>query len=157
MSFCGKLLSKRHLPGNSDVRFAETQHPWNSPRALVVKTLPSKAGGVGSIPGPERARIPHACGQKTKTWNRSDIVANSITTLEKVQIKENLQKTKQNIKENHQPVLETTARGCPKWGFSRAQPLLKYRLPGPSLTPGYTLASPDVQVSEDRLCVLSLL
>ena len=46
----------------------------------MVKTLPSSAGGVGSIPG-QGAKIPHASGQKTKAQNRSNIVTNSIKTI----------------------------------------------------------------------------
>ena len=36
------------------------------PGNTVVKTSPSNAGGAGSIPG-WGAKIPHVCGQKTKT------------------------------------------------------------------------------------------
>ena len=48
----------------------------------MVKTLPSKAVGVSSIPG-QGARSPHALGQKkkkAKTENRSSYVTNSIKT-----------------------------------------------------------------------------
>ena len=40
----------------------------NLPGGPVVKTLPSNAAGVGSIPGP-RTKVPHAMGhnQKQKT------------------------------------------------------------------------------------------
>ena len=40
---------------------------WDFPSGPVVKTLPSNAGGVGSIPG-WGTKIPHAvgCGQKLK-------------------------------------------------------------------------------------------
>ena len=48
----------------------------------MVKTSPSKAGGVGSIPG-LGAKIPHALRPK----NRSDIVTDSIKTLKLVHIK----------------------------------------------------------------------
>ena len=46
----------------------------------VVKTLPSNAGGEGSIPGWE-AKILHASEPKTKAENRSSIVTHSINTL----------------------------------------------------------------------------
>ena len=39
---------------------------WDFPGGPVVKTLPSNAGGVGSIPGWE-AKIPHASGPKNQT------------------------------------------------------------------------------------------
>ena len=42
-----------------------------------VKTLPSNAGGVGSIPG-QRSHMPQ--GPNTKTKNRSSTVTNSIKT-----------------------------------------------------------------------------
>ena len=51
------------------------------PGVPVVKTLASNAGGVGSVPGWE-AKIPHACGQKTRQ-NRSIVAINSIKTLKK--------------------------------------------------------------------------
>ena len=35
----------------------------------MVKTLPSNAGGVGSIPG-QRAKIPHASGPEKRKENR---------------------------------------------------------------------------------------
>ena len=59
----------------------------------MVKTLPSKAGGMGSIPG-GGPKMPHALGpKKPKTQNRSNIVTNSIKTLKMVHIKKkNLKK-----------------------------------------------------------------
>ena len=59
----------------------------------MVKTLPSKAGSVGLIPGPG-AKIPHASQLKkrnkpTKTENKSNIVINPIKNLETVHIKKN--------------------------------------------------------------------
>ena len=51
----------------------------------MVKTLPSSAGGVGSVPGQE-AKIPHATWPKTKTCNRNNKVTNSIMTLKMVHI-----------------------------------------------------------------------
>ena len=49
----------------------------------VPKTLPSNAGGVGSIP---EQRSHRAHGQKTKTQNRSNIITNLIKTLKMVHI-----------------------------------------------------------------------
>ena len=43
----------------------------------VVKTLPSNAGGEGSIPG-QGGKIPYASLPKNQRWNRSNIVTNSI-------------------------------------------------------------------------------
>ena len=58
----------------------------------MVKTLPSKAGSVGLIPGPG-AKIPHASQlkkkKKKKTENKSNIVINPIKNLETVHIKKN--------------------------------------------------------------------
>ena len=45
----------------------------------MVKTSPSNARGVGSIPG-WGTKIPHASGPKKQTNNRSNIVTNSIKT-----------------------------------------------------------------------------
>ena len=47
----------------------------NLPGGPVVKTLPSNAAGVGSIPGP-RTKFPHAMGhnQKKKTKNNTTLV-----------------------------------------------------------------------------------
>ena len=39
---------------------------WGVPGGPVVKTLPSNAGGAGSIPG-EGAKIPHALQPKKQT------------------------------------------------------------------------------------------
>ena len=53
----------------------------------MVKTSPSNAEGVGSIPG-QGAKIPHASRPKTpKRENRSNIVTNSKKTLKMVHIK----------------------------------------------------------------------
>jgi len=46
--------------------------------------LPRNSGGVGLI-GELRSHMPH--GQKTKTYNRSNIVTNSVKTLKMVHIK----------------------------------------------------------------------
>ena len=40
---------------------------WDFPGGPVVKTSPSSAGGVGSIPGPGELRSHMPRGQKTKT------------------------------------------------------------------------------------------
>ena len=58
----------------------------------VVKTLPSNAGGAGSIPG-WGAKIPQASRPKNKIKNRSRIVANSIKTLKIVHIKKSKNNT----------------------------------------------------------------
>ena len=47
--------------------------PW----LRLVKTLPSNAGGAGSIPG-QRVKIPHTLCPKTQKQNRSNVVINSI-------------------------------------------------------------------------------
>ena len=53
----------------------------------MVKTLPSNAGGAGSIPG-QGVEIPHALWPKNQnTKNRSNIVTNSIKTLKMVKKK----------------------------------------------------------------------
>jgi len=64
------------------------------PGCSVVKTSPSNAGGVGSIPG-WGAKIPHALRPKNKKQNkqqkqycnRSNVVTDSIKTLKRVQVK----------------------------------------------------------------------
>ena len=63
------------------------------PGGPVVKTLPSKAGSAGSIPG-LGTKIPYALWppQKIKTRNRSNIVANSIQTFKIVHIKKEKEK-----------------------------------------------------------------
>ena len=65
----------------------------NFPGGSVVKTSPSNAGGMGSMPG-WGAKIPHALGpKKNKTngqkqyCNRSNVVTDSIKTLQRVQVK----------------------------------------------------------------------
>ena len=45
----------------------------------MFKTLPSDAGAMDPIPG-LGAKIYITCGQKTKTYNRSNIETNSIRT-----------------------------------------------------------------------------
>ena len=47
--------------------------PWDFPGGPVVKTLPSNAGGVGSIPG-QTARIPHASQPKKPKHKTEDIL-----------------------------------------------------------------------------------
>ena len=63
------------------------------PGHLVVKTLPSNAGSVSSIPGLE-AKIPYGSPKKKKKKKkhthiktRNNIVTNSIKTLKMVHIK----------------------------------------------------------------------
>ena len=46
----------------------------------MVKTLPSNAGGVGSIPG-QGAKVPHASRPKNQNIKQMFIVTNSIKTL----------------------------------------------------------------------------
>ena len=54
------------------------------PGGPVVKTSPSNAGGVGSIPG-QGAKIPHASGLKSENiQNKSNIVTNSMRTRKKM-------------------------------------------------------------------------
>ena len=62
---------------------------------LVVKTLPSNAGGVGLIPG-KGAKIPHASWLKNQNIkSRSNIVINSIKTLKIVHIGKIFQKKRE--------------------------------------------------------------
>ena len=61
------------------------------PGSPVVKTVPSNAGGVGSIPG-WGAKILHVL--QPKNQNRSNIVTNSIKTLKMIHIKKILKKIK---------------------------------------------------------------
>ena len=44
------------------------------PSSPVVKTLPSNAGGLGSIPG-QKAKIPHASRPKKKTKQRTEAIS----------------------------------------------------------------------------------
>lgn len=48
----------------------------------MVKTLPSRAGGAGSIP-----KMAHTSGQNPKTQDRSNIVTSSVKTLQMIHIK----------------------------------------------------------------------
>ena len=63
--------------------------PGDFPGDPAVGTLPSNAEGVGLIPG-QRANMP--LSQKTKTYNRSNVVTNSIKTLKMVHTKKILKK-----------------------------------------------------------------
>ena len=64
---------------------------------LVVKALPSNAGGVGFIPG-RGAKIPHGSWLKNQSIkSRSNIVINSIKTLKIVHIGKNLQKKRGEV------------------------------------------------------------
>ena len=60
--------------------------PGDFPGGPVVKTLPSNAGGGGSIPG-QGAMIPHASWPMS---NRNSIVMNSVKTLKMVHIKKKI-------------------------------------------------------------------
>ena len=62
----------------------------------MVKTLPSKAEGEGSISG-QRAKIPGASGPKNKNIKRSNIATNSVKTFKMVHI--SLKKKKERKKE----------------------------------------------------------
>ena len=58
----------------------------DSPGGAAVKTSPSNAGGVGLTPGGElRSHMPYC--QNIKTWNRSNIVTNSILFDKMVHVK----------------------------------------------------------------------
>ena len=67
---------------------------WDFPGGPVVKTSPSKAGGVSLIPG-QGAKIPDGKpkkknnNNKPQTENTNSIVTNSIRTLKMVHIKKN--------------------------------------------------------------------
>ena len=65
---------------------------WDFPGGPAVRTSPSSAGGVGSIPG-GRAKVPHASWLKNQ--NRSNIVTNSMKTFKMAHIKNILKKQKQ--------------------------------------------------------------
>ena len=65
--------------------------PGDFPGDPAVGTLPSNAEGVGLIPG-QRAKMP--LSQKTKTYNRSNVVTNWIKTLKMVHTKKILKKKK---------------------------------------------------------------
>ena len=67
---------------------------WDFTGILVVKTSPSNAGGVGTIPG-HGAKVPHDWGQNkqtNKTYNRISVVTNSINTFQMLHIKKILKK-----------------------------------------------------------------
>ena len=71
----------------------------------MVKTSPSNARGLGSIPA-QGAKIPHASRQKNLKHinkNRSNIVANSIKTFKMVHIKEE-KKFKELLLSQKEPV-----------------------------------------------------
>ena len=60
----------------------------------MIKTLPSNAGGAGSIPG-QGVRIPYASWWKNKKpENRNNIVTNLVKTLKMVHIKKAILKNK---------------------------------------------------------------
>ena len=79
--------SATFLNGGTTICQLEVDHFWDFPGGPVVKTSPSNAGGVGSIPC-WRAKIPHASGPKKENINnRSNIVTSSIKTLKMAHIK----------------------------------------------------------------------
>ena len=84
------------------------------PGSPVVKTSPSNAGGVSSIPGQE-TKIPHASQPKNKNIkNRINIVTSSTKTLEMVHSKK-----KKSLKREHRTQSVLTL--CTPWslpGFS---------------------------------------
>ena len=55
----------------------KTQY-WDFPGGPVVKTLPSRAGGVGSIPG-WGAGIPHATQPKSQNIKKNTVINSVIT------------------------------------------------------------------------------
>lgn len=83
-----------------------TDKLWDLPGGPVVKTPPSKAGGVGLVPG-RGDKIPHAYGQNTE--NRGNIVRDSIKTLRLVHI----QKSKQGKCRRLQALASCPALGVP--------------------------------------------
>ena len=76
------------------------------PSSSVVKTSPSNAGVVGSIPG-WGARIPRLVAKKTKTENSRNTVTNSVKTLKMVHIKK-----KKNLKKKAVDCEVGGARPC---------------------------------------------
>ena len=54
--------------------------PQDFPGSPVVKTSPSNAGGVGSIPH-QRAKIPQTSWPKKRVNNRSNIITNLMKTV----------------------------------------------------------------------------
>ena len=62
----------------------------------MVKTSPSNAGDVGSIPDQE-AKIPHALWPKHQNIKRKQYVMNPIKTLKMVHIKNKISKNKQKM------------------------------------------------------------
>ena len=88
----------------------------------MVKTLPSNAGGAGSILG-WGAKIPHALRPKKPKHkkNRSNIVTNSIKTLKMVHIKKYYKKKtkKQDQEQTHRQRKQTY--GYQRGGERRAK------------------------------------
>ena len=64
---------------------------WEFPGGPVVKALPSKAGGAGSISG-QGPKTPHASRPENQNIKRKNIVTNPIKSLKMVPIKKNLKK-----------------------------------------------------------------
>ena len=63
-------------------------HFWDYPGGPVVKTPPSNAGGVGSIPG-QGTKVPHAagCGQKSLKKKKKNLISKRHTNVESVKKK----------------------------------------------------------------------
>ena len=59
----------------------------------MVQTWTFSVGGASSIPD-QAIRIPHASGPKTKTEDRSNIIAKSLKTLKMIHLKNFFQKRK---------------------------------------------------------------
>ena len=73
----------------------QSENIWGLPGGPVVKTSPSNAEAMGSMPG-WAAKIPHATGPKNQNINRSNIVTNAIQTLKMIHIKR-----KKNLRFSH--------------------------------------------------------
>ena len=77
---------------------------WDFPGSLMIKTLPSSAGGAGLIPGQEsRSHMPHdqkktkqPFKKKKRKEKTSNIVTNLTKTLKTVHTKKTLQKNKRS-------------------------------------------------------------
>ena len=90
------------------------------PSSSVVKTSPSNAGVVGSIPG-WGARIPRLVAKKTKTENRRNTVTNSVKTLKMVPIKK-----KKNLKKKAVDCEVGGARPCGVWELKQHPLVTRY-------------------------------
>ena len=81
---------------------------------------------TGSIPGQE-AKIPHGSGPKNQNINRSNIVTNSIKTLQMVTLKKNLKNTivkkSMYICQLYVLVSQSCLTLCAPWTVARQAPL----------------------------------